>query len=366
MKGRRECENWTCRRQPVKDNDPARGMHDISQTTAILASAHFQRSVVWHGIIYTIAGVTSPTRVGETTWRCSHGKLPTSRFEVVRARTSCPRPNHTRERPDLVKRHCFFLPPPSQASFKSAAYDTRTFNSLSNMVAPTECVISAGRAVRLRWSETEDGSIQVLIHRTMDSSGGIERVGASEDSPWSYSERSQSGSSTIAFQISTQEVDFSGVVAEHVKDVEGLRDKIARKSKKRMLPNIKQWSHDPGSFFGVSGFQSVVQFSYQSLANSKQDLDQYQNPFHKINLACFYEEYLESAKSCDPNFLERNCMRSLMESLHHGYKEQDRKTRNTIGKTIRRHIEEGNILRSFSKDNAGLLLGVSPFLTGDE
>lgn len=239
--------------------------------------------------------------------------------------------------------------------------------SLPNMLAPTQCVISAGRAVQLEWSKTEDGSIQIWIRRSMDSAGGIMRVGTNENSPWTCSEQNQSDSNTITFQESTQAIDRSGSATEDVPDsVELIRDSIRRKSSEYVRDNKERWLKDPGAFFGVSGFRSVEQFSYHSLVNSKKGLDQYQNLFHKINLAQFYEEGLESARRIDPNFLEINCVTSLIESLHSDYRKLGVKGRRNIRAAIRRHINEGTILRSLSKDHPGVLLRVGPFLTGDQ
>lgn len=146
------------------------------------------------------------------------------------------------------------------------------------MVAPTQCVISAGRAVQLQWTELENGSIKLLISiPPAGSPGGVQRVGSCDNSSWTYSEQSRDDSSTIAFQDSSRD-DSNNTTEDLNQEIKALRGRIAPKSGKTvktLQQNIERWLNNPDAFFGISGFRSLEQFSFQSLENSKQELHRY-------------------------------------------------------------------------------------------
>jgi len=75
-------------------------------------------------------------------------------------------------------------------------------------MAPTaECVVSADKGIRISWSCTDDGGINILIRP--DPRGGIETSeGLHRNCAWKHLQQTGTDSSTITFQhLSQSEVD---------------------------------------------------------------------------------------------------------------------------------------------------------------
>ncbi|KAF2263961.1 hypothetical protein CC78DRAFT_257357 [Lojkania enalia] len=204
-----------------------------------------------------------------------------------------------------------------------------------------------------------------------DTPGGIERLSVCDVSSWTYSERNRSDSNEIAFETSLRDRDGdqeSSNDTDSNKQVKALQTKVAERWDRTvqiLQQNAELWGNS-AYFFGISEFHSTAELSYRALNDSSQELHLYQAPFHKINLACFEEESIRSAKCRNPSILEANCRRSLLGSLHPGYEKLDPKEHNRIWKRHVRNIEQGNTLRSLCKDNAGLLLTVAPSLSAKD
>lgn len=230
------------------------------------------------------------------------------------------------------------------------------------MIEALECVISAGPGVQVQWRETEDGCINISLRR---NAGGIERLSVPPSSSWTH----RINSRTITFKASLQNPDDSQAPIEDTDDYDQIHQKIARdwKSTVQMLDeNSERWSEDAALFFSVSTFHSTEELSYRALGNSDKKLYRYQDPLHKINLSCFFDERFESAKRLHPEFLEVNCRRAVLDIIHPNYGSLKKEERNVVSKRFGRIVNQGRALRLLMKDNIGLLLTVGPALTAGE
>jgi hypothetical protein len=130
---------------------------------------------------------------------------------------------------------------------------------------------------------------------------------------------------------------------------------------------VECWKQ-PSHFFAVPVAQSSETWSYRSLQNTEDKLQDFQAPFHTVCLACFDEKRTGTAKS------ERelaNCRRALLDTIHIGYKNLSRNKRDSIAKKYSRSIDCGNALCSLFGDEGllgllGLLLTIGSILTLDE
>ncbi|KAF2257943.1 hypothetical protein CC78DRAFT_622224, partial [Lojkania enalia] len=236
------------------------------------------------------------------------------------------------------------------------------------MVKATEFTISIGSAVRLRWRESEDGSIIISASRTADTPGGIEKLTLCDKSTWSYAERCGYGSKTITFNALNNPNVVGASDASTTERAGRLRKKIEdcwENVEQTLTANMMSW-REPVNFFGTSKFNSTEDLSYQALENLRNNLHQYQTPFHKLNLASFDKIRTRSAKLSNPEFSIPNCRRSLLNTLHPGYGALDKQKRKNICKRYTTIIAQGAALLLLSQNNAGLLLTVGPVLSGTD
>ncbi|KAF2788645.1 hypothetical protein K505DRAFT_378761, partial [Melanomma pulvis-pyrius CBS 109.77] len=234
------------------------------------------------------------------------------------------------------------------------------------MVKAASFVLSIGKAVRVRWHESEDGCINFSVNYSTDSPGGIERSTAHDKSSWIYAERCRDEENTLTFEalisnaVGSNDSSTSTRVTKLRKKIEDSWEKTEQK-----LKNIPAWE-EPANFFGISTFGTTEELSYRSLENSSNDLHLFQTPFHEVNLARFDKKRTEIAILSNPSFSIPNCRKSLLNTLHPGYGQLNQQERKNICKRYNAIITKGDALFLLGQDNVDLLLTLGSILSAKD
>ena len=283
------------------------------------------------------------------------------------------------------------------------------------MSGSTECIVSVGSAIKLQWTQTRDGSINISIRLIAGSSGPQKRQ---KKNLLRHTESWNNKNRTIQFQLAAASSKTGRAATDDAEDENGskggqpdgeddqnseseddqnsenedtddntrltsrqdddnsvpirapcevcreIRKKIEKKScerPKRLLELQSLWMRDPGEFFGGTLFSSSVQWSFRSLTDCEQNLDQERSPFHKVNLAYHLQKRVEESK-----FPELNCRKMMLQEIYPGFEKLQRVNKGRLYQRFERYLNQGQALILVTTGNAGVLLTVAGFLTRAE
>jgi hypothetical protein len=265
--------------------------------------------------------------------------------------------------------------------------DTHTF--LAN--GDTECTITARPG--LCCSQTPDGTIlietgneSITIHLRTTSQGGVplhigdERYNqtpanlysdggsledvAQEDGDVENSTRYDTYG-TEEHTESNKEKDREDA-ANATNEVDQFCKELATKILKKWEKRSAKWKKGaaellagPNTFFGE--FNSLVQWSFQTLDRSETKVDRFLLPFHKINLFVWWSSF-----SIQPKNAVCDTKNALFETVKSGYTTLSPAEKKTIQKQVKRYVAHGEVLWLMYNHAQGLLVTVPQFITTEE
>lgn len=122
---------------------------------------------------------------------------------------------------------------------------------------------------------------------------------------------------------------------------------------------------NPSTFFARQNYISYPQWSYQKLNDLEKNLHLYRLPFHKMDLAIFWNRYLPQGSKINAAKLA-HLKAAMFQDLVPGYQGLSRKEKDKNRKQIKRYVKQGEVLLSMSTRKFGLILSVSHFITTEE
>jgi hypothetical protein len=263
------------------------------------------------------------------------------------------------------------------------------------MARSTECVLSFGSKIQVQWTQTQDGSINIVLRHapgeivkadplrlhSHDIDTIVFRAVRGEQLKKSQGFADEAALSQGLSEVTQRDVDIESRdkdspdagqneqndgLAQIARNISQKIENGWKRSRKSIESSIYQWSTDPSTFFGTHVFTSREAWSFASLCDSDKKLHQFRSPFHKANLSDCLKSRIREARRLCPGFLEQNCRSSLLNAINPGFDKLTRQEKRPLYRKFERYVEQGHIILTIASINAGLLLTAAPFLSTTE
>jgi hypothetical protein len=255
----------------------------------------------------------------------------------------------------------------------------------------TECTIIARPGICCSQNPNgtiliETGNESITIHLRTTSHGGVPlKIGDERNNQTSANLYSDGGSLEHVAQADEDVENLTGYdtyeTEEHTEanqekdredavngtnEIDQFCEELATKILKKWEKRPAKWTKGaaellagPNTFFG--GFNSFLQWSFQTLNRSETKVDRFLLPFHKINLFVWWSSSSIQRKNavCDTK-------NALFETVKSGYSALSPTEKKTIQKQVKRYVAQGEVLWLMYNHAQGLLITVPQFITTKE
>lgn len=263
------------------------------------------------------------------------------------------------------------------------------------MLRNDECIVSVGSDIKLQWTQTSDGIIDLSI-RLITERGRLHHIESYKDgnrilrfqlaldnhyeitkptneaakgdhgqgSQDSGSEDGQSENDGDEIHLASRYNENNsaalGVCCKVCQNIRGKIEKEFGKHQNRIQESHCLWAEKPQEFFGSTSFTSSEQWSFRTLTDTK-NLNKERTPFHKVNLTYHLQKRLEEAKSS-----KIKCRKTILQEIYPGFEKMTRKEKTPLYRRFERYIEEGQALIAITARNKGILLIIASYLSRKE